>query len=123
MTDKNLTETLVALEHRLLEAGATACAATFAELLHDDFVEIGKSGRRFVKSDFPEALSGPAPAVSLSDPELRPVTDTLALLLYTTTVTGRDGHIASQARRSSLWQLTDGRWQMIFHQGTPAGIT
>ncbi|WP_321389502.1 nuclear transport factor 2 family protein [Emcibacter sp.] len=121
MNDTNLVEILVALEQRLLEVGAVACADTFTELLHDDFMEIGKSGRRFVKSDFPEPLTGPAPEVTLCNPELKIIAGGLALLIYQTSVLDPEKVTVSRAQRSSLWQLTDGRWQIVFHQGTPLG--
>jgi hypothetical protein len=44
----------------------------------------------------------------------------VALVTYRSQKT-RPGGTTQRANRSSIWKKMDGRWQMIFHQGTPLG--
>lgn len=88
------------------------------ELLAEDFLEFGRSGRVYGRD---EALAVPAQEIPATLPlpafELRLVHPDVALLTYETDVayaTGRE-----RARRSSLWTRTLDGWRLRFHQGTP----
>jgi hypothetical protein len=61
--------------------------------------------------------SDPA-AISADDFVLRSIAADTVLLTYRSKrrLPGHDHE--RQTLRSSLWQFIDGRWQMIFHQGT-----
>jgi hypothetical protein len=64
------------------------------------------------------ALAGESPhTITLSDPLCHQLAADIALLTYRSTRTNAL-KVASHALRSSLWVYRDGRWQMIFHQGT-----
>ena len=56
---------------------------------------------------------------SLTDLSVRSLAADVTLVTYRPvgreSASGNDWH----SLRSSVWKLTDGRWQMIFHQGTP----
>jgi len=85
-----------------------------AALLTDDFVEFGRSGRVYDKLRTIELLSG-------DDNELRPeVRDfqVRSLSHNVVLVTYRSGRGDRFALRSSIWQLSEGKWRMTFHQGT-----
>lgn len=43
-----------------------------------------------------------------------------ALLTYRTAHVGEQGRLERHANRALIRQLTDGRWRLRFHQGTPA---
>ena len=43
-----------------------------------------------------------------------------ALLTYKTAHVGEQGRLERHTTRFSIWQFTDGRWHLSFHQGTPA---
>ncbi|WP_371181182.1 nuclear transport factor 2 family protein [Xanthomonas sacchari] len=118
--DAAVQRALVALELELLEPAERASAERVAELLDDAFVEFGASGRRFDKSAVLQALAAESGAfryrafdidVQLLEPELVHVR-------YRSERSG-GGEPPRQALRSSLWQHRDGRWRMLFHQGTP----
>jgi hypothetical protein len=91
------------------------------ELIADDFIEFGRSGRTYDKQTLLAALaleSGTDPAPTVTDFQARFEADTVVLITYRSTRT--NGSTPTVTNRSSLWRLRDGRWQMTFHQGTPA---
>ena len=86
-------------------------------ILAPDFFEFGASGRVWARA---EALGVEAVeigadlplegfAVNFLDPDL-------ALITYRSRVPSRSPPLSN---RSSLWRRADGRWQLVFHQGSP----
>lgn len=90
-------------------------------LLADGFIEFGSSGATYGKDEIIAALaqetSGAAAAIIADDFVLRVLGADTVLLTYRS-LRRQPGQADRQALRSSLWQLVDGRWQMVFHQGT-----
>ncbi|MBO9826851.1 nuclear transport factor 2 family protein [Xanthomonas sp. A2111] len=111
---------LVALELELLEPAVRASSERVAELLDEAFVEFGASGRCFDKSAVLQALAAEAGDVRYRafDIEVHSLAPDLAQVRYRSERNG-GGEPPRQALRSSLWQYRDGRWRMLFHQGTP----
>ena len=91
-------------------------------LLADGFVEFGSSGRVYTKVAVVDAFAGaaaddPGDAPEMLDFEARSIAPDTVLVTYRSVSGGADlGH---SARRCSIWQRVEGRWQMLFHQGTP----
>lgn len=88
-------------------------------LLADDFREIGASGRLFDRDAIIAALVAETAPESAPDPSVSDLTgarvsDELVLLTYRLEFAGRI------TRRSSLWRVSGGRAELLFHQGTPA---
>ena len=101
-------------EEELLTSAARHNQSRLRELLHPDFVEIGRSGRRWTRDEIVAALA---------DEDDRPTTHTDEwefvglgpdLTLATYIVRNADG----DSRHSSIWAREEGRLQMRFHQGT-----
>ena len=118
---------LRALEERLLEAELRTAPEQVAELLADEFIEIGSSGRVFDKQEIVEALwdegrADPLPARTIADFRVRPLADGLVLVTYRATRRSSIAEEERQTLRSSIWRLIETRWQMIFHQGTLASV-
>jgi hypothetical protein len=85
-------------------------------LLDPEFVEFGASGRRWDRASLLAAMAeepADSPMITVSDLAWTELGDDLVQLTYTSEAAGR------RARRSSLWRRTDGRWLLLFHQGTP----
>lgn len=101
-------------ELELMSSPARSDAARLRELLHPEFVEIGRSGRRWTREPIIESLlTHPrehAPVVDEWD--FTDITDGLLLVTYRTD----DGDRIS--RHSSLWDITGPTPVMRFHQGT-----
>lgn len=96
--------------------------ARLDELLHESFLEFGRSGRRYEKADILEQLpQDPKPMAMWSqDFEVVELADGVALLTYRSASVDESGDLFRFSRRSSLWQRTTQGWQMRFHQGTAA---
>lgn len=116
---------LRSLEECLHQPAIRAVPEAVAALLAEDFLEIGSSGQIYRQRDemiaamAKDAKAGTRRTVEAWDYQLRPIAPGQAQLLYRT---GEriDGALVHIRLRSSLWGWADGRWQMRFHQGTPA---
>ena len=97
-------------------------------LLHPDFVEFGRSGRRYTRADilnefWPASVRGVEPsenfAVRSENFALAVLAEGIALLTYVSAHEDPDGKRSRHTLRSSVWVWTETGWQMRFHQGTP----
>lgn len=113
---------LLSLERQLLDPALRADAARLAPLLHDGFVEFGRSGAVYDKAGVIAALAAETSelpgARSAQDFRIKLLSEGVALVTYVT-IRLIEGAAELRSRRSSIWTLAGGRWQMIFHQGTP----
>jgi hypothetical protein len=113
--DDPLFDELHALETEMLNPEVRSNPARLDFLLRSDFVEFGSSGRIHYKSVLVDMLVHEQHAeVIVRDFAVKELSTDAALVTYRTT--GTSGHAV---RRSSIWTNRDGRWQMLFHQGTP----
>ena len=113
---------LRALEERLLDPQVRASPQALGQLLADEFVELGSSGRVWDKQGVLAALPGESGVrYSLENLRARRLAPDVALVTYRATRTELPAGRESHSLRSSIWQFRDGRWQMVFHQGTPTG--
>jgi hypothetical protein len=87
-------------------------------LLAVDFVEFGRSGLAFDRRCVIESLRQERPVErTISDFSVRRLAETVTLVTYRSA--RQEGGQAVHSLRSSIWMEIDGRWQMVFHQGTP----
>jgi hypothetical protein len=107
-------------EEKLLRQETRNSPGEVATLLHPDFFEFGQSGTVWNRQQTIDRLAQEHPVErSLTDLSVRSLAADLTLVTYR--AVGRDPASGNEwhSLRSSVWKLTDGRWQMIFHQGTP----
>ena len=113
---------LESLERLLLDPAARADAAELAALLHDDFIEFGRSGAVYDKAGTIAGLTAEASATPVArlaqDLKVKLLAEGVALVTYVS-IRQAEGAAALRSRRSSIWTRAGGHWQMIFHQGTP----
>jgi len=103
---------VLALEQELLDPAVRRDRARVAALLDDDFVEFGKSGRRWDKAAVVAALSQEAPGDAPNVTDVDATTPAPGVVLLT--------YALRDSWRSSLWlRNTEGAWRLRFHQGTP----
>jgi hypothetical protein len=118
MTDSRLTEQLLKLELELMDPKRRRDPATLAHLLTEDFLEFGKSGRTFNKTEILAAIASPGAGqdetLQVEDFQARLLASNCALATYRINV--RAPGISSL--RSSIWIRSTNGWQMCFHQGT-----
>ena len=109
------------LEEDMLQPEIRRSPEAVASLLTDDFCEFGSSGRIFSKSEILEALrTETGGQISIADFFLRSLTAETALVTYRAIRRAGAHQAGRTSLRSSMWVLRDGRWQMLFHQGTSA---
>ena len=109
-TDRDI-EKLFELETSLHKKEIRNSPAAVAALLADDFTEFGSSGRVYDKPAIIELLRNEPvdQKVTVENFVVRDLSPTVALVTYLS---------SKSTLRSSIWRLSDSRWQMIFHQGT-----
>jgi hypothetical protein len=114
---------LRSLEEQLLKPEVRASPDEVGYLLADEFIEFGSSGRVYDKRQISEALQqetpDPTTRISLVDFVARRLAFEVILVTYRTIRPDRP----ESRLRSSIWKLIEGRWQMVFHQGTPSKIS
>ncbi|WP_413381898.1 DUF4440 domain-containing protein [Alkalihalobacillus sp. 1P02AB] len=90
-----------------------------AELLADDFVEHGSSGRIFDKKDQLNTLDYKNTITyTVTDFNIKILSLDVLLATYKT-LRHPDNKTSI---RSSIWRRKEGKWQMVFHQGTPTTV-
>jgi len=108
------------LEESLLAPGIRESRQRLDELIADDFVEFGVSGRVSHKLDVLQAADRlPDIETPLADFAVEALSDSVALVTYSSVTRLADGG-SRTALRSSIWVRSGDRWRLRFHQGTPA---
>jgi hypothetical protein len=105
------------LEEQLLRPEVRSSAEAVAALLADEFVEFGSSGRIYDKPQIVALLQqegGQGGRRTVRDFVARQLADGVILVTYRV--------VESRTIRSSIWKCAQGRWQMVFHQGTRSAI-
>jgi hypothetical protein len=116
---KELKEKIRMLEERLIRPEVRGCAEELSELIADDFIEYGSSGREYGKKDILRILPNEPPAkMEIEDFHARSLSPEVVLLNYSLLSHDERSRGVKRTRRSSIWRLTDGRWQIVFHKGT-----
>jgi glyoxylase I family protein len=120
---RDLEADLLPLESALLDPEVRGSPERVDALLAEDFVEFASSGVAYDKARILELLRDEALA---DDPVLRSLAhfeavelaEGVALTRYRLLRRASPHEAPTQSLRSSLWRRNDGRWQMVFHQGT-----
>jgi hypothetical protein len=109
------TRLLFELETSLHKREVRNSPEAVSELLADDFIEFGSSGRVWDKPAIVESLRNEVSdhQVAVEDFNTRELAPGAVLVTYVARTANSPGTL-----RSSIWKLIDGRWQMVFHQGT-----
>jgi ribonuclease HI len=108
----SLRDELFRLEHELLLPATRLSTGRLDALLHDDFIEVGRSGRLWTKESCIAALLAETdhPTTEITSFEVTPLHADETVILAQWTMPG--------VRRSSIWVRTSTGWQMRYHQGT-----
>lgn len=116
--DEKTAAELRRLELMLLKPEVRCNRASVEELLAEDFLEFGSSGRVWRRAAVLEMLA----TETCTPPEVedftcRMVSEDVALVTYCSVRRDGDG-ARSDVLRSSLWVRQQGKWKLQFHQGT-----
>lgn len=119
-SQKELKEHLYTLETTLLKDDVRKSADTLNELLADDFVEYSSTGEIYDKENILNRLpSENDPGITMRDFEIKYLSPKAVLTTFKVFIESKQKH----SLRSSVWKFNDGRWQMIFHQGTVTDLS
>jgi len=114
----DLLDLLVDLERGLHRKSIRRSKEKLNECLHDDFEEIGSSGKIYNKDQIIEELLNETPfTINASDFELKMFSEDIAQLKYKTQNTASN-NLTHTTLRSSIWKNEGSKWKMVFHQGT-----
>lgn len=115
-----LLDTLRSLEAELHHPGVRCSHERLEQLLHPDFHEVGRSGRRYTRETVVAFLAAQAdpPEVQADAYALTALAEDCALLTYRSAHRS-DAGLVLPALRSSIWRRTPAGWQLFYHQGTP----
>jgi len=114
-----------ALEVELHHPGARCDAVRLEQLLHRDFHEVGRSGSSYDRPAIIGFLSRQetSPSVVSDDFSLVRLAADAMLLTYRSAHRRPDGRLERHTLRSPVWVQAEGRWQLRYHQGTPAAVS
>lgn len=119
---QELSNRLLALEKALQDRDVRSSEEKIRELLSPDFREFGRSGLAYTFDDIITRLvaeTGPN-NTDIADFTVSMIAPAVALATYSGIRTEADGSRLF-TNRSSIWRLdSDGKWRMVFHQGTAA---
>jgi hypothetical protein len=106
-------------EEALLDPAVRSNRTRVAELLADDFVEFGSSGRIWTREEILDLLAGENPApIHMIDFECALLAEDVVLVTYRASRTNALTGIQISSLRSSIWTKKPGGWRLRFHQGT-----
>ena len=112
---------LLQLEEALLDPATRQDRRRVGQLLAEDFVEFGASGRGWTRDQVLERLvNEPYLPVRIEDFQCALLAIDVALLTYRAVRTDASSGSEASSLRSSIWTKKTGEWRMRFHQGTRA---
>ena len=115
----NDTAYFLELETSLHRKQIRNCADAVSALLADCFIEFGSSGKVWDKSSIVDSMRREKldQQITVDDFAARELAPDVVLVTYVSKKVAED-QLAISTLRSSIWKRLDGKWQMIFHQGT-----
>lgn len=121
--ETSLRETLLAQEHKLMEAIRQRDEPTIRQLLSQESYAVTAGGGRQTGQQMLTSLDDVTVAsYSFSDVEVVEASDTVGILTYRFTWAGSRGDRvvpATTVYATSVWALRDGEWMSVFYQETP----
>jgi hypothetical protein len=115
--EKSDEDAVIAAERALLDPAIRNNATKVAELLADDFEEVGQFGRRWTREEILDhiATETGAHTIIATNFAASMLAEGVVLLTYESEANG------AKARRASIWHKTDIGWKLRYHQGTAVG--
>ena len=111
------------LEDRLANPGPSETPGSLGRIVADDFREFGSSGRIFdaaavLGTLVPAEQRGSRAVIGMEGFRVERVAPNVVLATYLARRVDAS-RVTPPSLRTSLWCKRDGRWQIVFHQGTP----
>lgn len=115
-----ITQLILQREQSLLLPHSRKNTQLLDALLHDEFEEVGASGRFVDKQQAMQWLMRENDDFdwALTDFRLRVLSDEMVMANYIAVKRHRKSGTEKKSVRSSIWKKTGDNWAMIYHQGT-----
>ncbi|WP_226648378.1 DUF4440 domain-containing protein [Microbulbifer variabilis] len=113
---------IIEYETMLHDTGTRSNIKILEKLLSPDFREVGKSGRSFdfkLITTLMQSEKKSEWTIHSQNYQCLTLSESVQLLLYQSAHRDQQGNYSDFCKRSSIWVLNKGRWQMQYHQGTP----
>ena len=119
MSDSAVEAQITQLEMLLLKPEIRRDRARVEELLAQDFLEFGASGRVWTREEILEELATEIYLTPVAeDISCQMLGERVALVTYRTIREQARGAEPTEVLRSSVWIQKDKKWRIRFHQGT-----
>jgi len=116
--NSKITDQLIKQEQQLIDK--TDSLDLLADLIDDEFIEIGSSSTIYDKAEVLRWLASDDQSERVGTSfKAQELSEDVILLTYISSIKDTPGSDAKKAKRSSIWRLRNKRWYMVFHQGTP----
>lgn len=121
---ESLVQTLSVLEAELHRPSVRRNDARLRMLLHPDFKEVGRSGLLYTREAVVAALleekDGDTAEITTDSYVAADLGQGVVLLTYRSALKQENGCLTGHTLRSSIWVKVSDKWQLHYHQGTPA---
>ena len=108
-------------EVALHQPGTRRDATKVEALLHDSFLEFGRSGTTYDRATILDLLASKEAGGRIVSRDFAVISldADAALLTYKSAIMDSAGKASRHALRASIWKKTPGGWKLLFHRGTP----
>ena len=116
-----LAKHILQLENELLKSEIRKSQEKIYELIADDFIEFGSSGGEYhyKKGDvFLEQNDNMELNWEILNFKIKELAGDCILAMYKVIKHSETNESKKYSFRSSIWKYYDGKWKMVFHQGT-----
>ncbi len=117
----SIEQQILKLENDLLKVEVRKSAQKINELLASDFIEFTSSGSEYYYKDgdvFQVENDNNLLYGEILDFKIKELSDGCILALYKVKKNSELNKNKKYSLRSSIWKCFNGKWKMIFHQGT-----
>ena len=117
---ESLKKHILQLENYLLKLEVRQSVEKTSELLSDNFTEFCSSGHIYHYNKGQAINEGNLQAIDweIADFEINLLSNDCLLATYRLIKHSESNENKKYSLRSSIWKYFDGKWKMIFHQGT-----
>lgn len=105
------------LECKLLSQDVRSNPEKIKQLVHENFIEFGASGKTYYLDDLLNIASDESFSFQMFEFKVSLLSPYCALVLYSIEISTLKGDMI-KSNRSSIWKYENNSWKIIFHQGT-----
>lgn len=121
---ESLEKEILRLENDLLSSEIRKSSEKINEILDDEFVEYTSSGKEYhyKKGDVFQGKEDDSELDwEITNFKIKELSEECILATYKVVKNNEIDESKKYSLRSSIWKCFDGKWKMIFHQGTLCG--